>query len=444
MQPTLRYRRYVLGLLLTAYIFSCLDRQILYILIEPIKSELGLSDTQIGLLGGFSFALFYATLGMPIALLADRYSRKTIITLSLVAWSGMTALSGAVVNFWQMLIARMGVAVGEAGCNPCAHSLISDFYPTDKRATALAVYQLGIPIGVMLGLLIGGWISQYFGWRTAFVLVGSVGVAFAILLWLTLKEPLRGLSDRKRPAEHSQELSAPTFLETLRHLWALKSFFHIVIGTSLIGVGIYTFFMWSPSFLIRSYGMTSGQVGTALALFNGLFGGAGIYLGGMVADRLAVRNQRWYLLLPCLGAFLAFPFAVGIYLSGTAVGSMAFMGFPVMLALVNTGPCYSLAQRLSLLRMRALAAAILLFMQNMIGLGLGPQITGFISDLLAPRFGDESLRYALLASSLAYPWAALHLWLGSRTLTGDLASVEGGESAPHRPLPGLQDAGSRV
>jgi predicted MFS family arabinose efflux permease len=317
----------------------------------------------------------------------------------------------------------MGVAIGEAGCNPCAHSLIADFYPSNKRASALGVYQLGISIGVILGLLLGGWISQFFGWRMAFLAVGLPGILFAGLLLFTLKEPVRGLSDNINSKRI--QLDSPGFGSTLRYLWELKSFVHITLGTSLIGIAIYTFFMWSPSFLVRSYGMSSGEIGTVLALCNGVFGGVGIYCGGLFADRLGAKNLRWYLLLPSFCALLAFPFALGIYLSSSVMVSIAFIGPPIMLGLVNSGPCYSLAQRLAQLRMRAMAASILLFMQNLIGLGVGPQITGFFSDFLAPQYGDESLRYALMISSLAYPWAALHFWLGARHLSDDLAKTEG-------------------
>jgi predicted MFS family arabinose efflux permease len=421
MDITHKHRRLILGLLLGAYILSYLDRQILYILIEPIKDELQLSDTQIGFLGGITFALFYATLGMPIAYLADRISRKGIISISMVVWSGMTAMSGMAGSFGHMLIARIGVAVGEAGCNPCAHSLISDLYPPQKRVSAMAVYQLGIPIGVMVGLLAGGWISEFFGWRTAFMAVGIPGLLFAVIFWFAVKEPVRGLSET---AQQTVE-TAPSVGETLRHLWSLPSFRHLAIGTALIGFVVYQVFMWSPSFLIRSYGLSKGEAGTILALINGLGGGFGTWLGGYVVEKWGRHNVRLHLIIPGIALVLAFPLSVGIYLSNTLAASVAFMVLPILLALMNSGASNSLAQRLAKVRMRALTASILLFVINIVGLGLGPLVVGLLSDYLQPAHGDESLRYALMIGSVVYVWAGIHYFLGAKTLAEDLASVEG-------------------
>ena len=416
-----KHRSYVLGLLLGAYILSYLDRQILYILIEPIKAELGLSDSQIGFLGGVTFALFYATLGMPIAYLADRLSRKGIISISMLVWSGMTAMSGMATSFSHMLVARVGVAVGEAGCNPCAHSLISDLYPPKKRVSAMAVYQLGIPIGVMIGLFAGGWISEFFGWRAAFMAVGIPGVLFSVVIWLTVKEPARGASELRQQNFDTP----PTVRETVCHLWSLKSFRHLAMGTALIGFVVYQVFMWSPSFLIRSYGLSKGEAGTILALINGLGGGFGTWLGGYLVEKWGSRDVRLHLIIPAVALILAFPLSVGIYLSDTLVWSVAFMALPILLALINSGASNSLAQRLAKVRMRALTASILLFVINIVGLGLGPQAVGLLSDYFRPEYGDESLRYALMVGSAAYVWAGIHYFLGAKTLAQDLAKVEG-------------------
>ena len=417
----IKRRRYVLGLLLGAYILSYLDRQILYILIEPIKAELQLSDTQIGFLGGITFALFYATLGMPIAYLADRISRKKIISISMLVWSGMTAMSGMAANFGQMLAARVGVAVGEAGCNPCAHSLISDLYPPKKRVKAMAIYQLGIPIGVMIGLMAGGWISQFFGWRAAFMAVGIPGVLYAIIIWVTVSEPSRGQAE----VVQQETDKPPSISETVKHLWSLKSFRHLAFGTALIGFVVYQVFMWSPSFLIRSYGLSKGEAGTILAIINGLGGGFGTWFGGYMVDKFGSHDVRMHLIIPGIALVLAFPVSVGVYLSGTLAWSVTFMVFPVFLALMNSGASMSLAQRLAKVRMRALTASILLFVTNIIGLGLGPQVTGMLSDYLYPAYGEESLRYALLIGSVVYVWAGVHYFLGAKTLADELALVEG-------------------
>lgn len=411
------YRRYVLGLLFVVYVFNFLDRQILSILLEPIKRDLGLSDTQLGFLSGIAFALFYTIVGLPIARWADRASRRNIIALALAVWSGMTALCGLAQNFWQLALARVGVGVGEAGCSPPSHSLLSDYYARSERATALSVYSLGIPVGILLGFLLGGWITEFFGWRWAFVVVGLPGLLLAVVVRFTLREAPRGFSDG---------VSAPQtplpVREVIRALWSQPSFRHLTLAISLNAFTGYGATVWLPAFLLRVHGMSPGEVGTALALVIGVAGGCGTYAAGVIADRLGRRDQRWFLWTPALAVTVATPFALGIYLWPGAAGALIFAAISTFFNSFYLGPSFSTAQSLVDPRMRAIASAIMMLFINLIGMGLGPQIVGILSDLLTPRFGLESLRYALLVVALFKIWSVTHYALASRSLRQDLAA----------------------
>ncbi len=408
-------RNYALGVLVVVYTFNFIDRQILSILLEPIKQDLGLSDTALGMLTGFAFALFYATLGIPIARLADRGNRRNIIAWALAIWSAMTALSGLAQNFWHLLAARIGVGVGEAGCSPPAHSMIADYFPAENRATALGIYSLGIPVGILFGFIAGGWLNEFFGWRVAFFVVGIPGLLLAILVRWTLREPNRGMAEGREAS-----VDQPGVMETFTYLYKKKSFRHMAIGgglTAFVGYGIVT---WVPSFLIRSYGMETGEVGTYLGLILGIPGGIGIALGGYLADRYGAKDPRWYLWVVSVALLIAVPITIGVYLSNSATASLLFLILPVLLGNFYQATTFSQAQGLVPLRMRAVAAAVLLFILNIIGLGAGPQVVGIVSDLLAPTYGDESLRYALLILSFVNIWAAYHYFVAGKTLKADL------------------------
>jgi MFS family permease len=411
-------RRYVLGVLVVVYTFNFIDRQILSILLEPIKHDLGLSDTELGMLTGFAFAAFYATLGIPIARLADRSNRRNLISVALVIWSGMTALSGLAANFWQLLVARIGVGVGEAGCSPPAHAMIADYYPVERRATALGIYSLGIPVGILFGFLAGGWINELFDWRTAFFVVGIPGVILAIVVRLTVAEPPRGMAEGR-----SVSADQPGMLETFRHLWSKRSFRHLALGGALTAFVGYSFVSWVPSFLIRSHGMTTGEIGTWLGLILGIPGGIGISLGGYLADRFGGRDTRWYLWIVVIALVAGTPFAVGVFLAPSPTWALLLLALPVLLGNFYQATSFSQTQGLAGLRMRSVAAAVFLFIVNIIGLGAGPQVVGIVSDLLAPRFGDESLRWALLGASLINVWAAAHYYVAGKHLAEDLATV---------------------
>jgi len=415
------YINYVIGMLTVVYAVNLIDRQILSILMQPIKQEMQLSDTALGFLSGIAFAMFYATLGIPIARLADKSSRVNIISISLALWSFMTALCGAAQNFWQLLAARILVGVGEAGSGPSSHSLIADYVPLETRSSALAIYSLGIPIGIMIGFSVGGWLEQLYGWRIAFMAVGVPGLILAVIVRLTLREPPRGHADGVAQADKAEQ---PPLREVASTMWKRKSFRHLVTAIGIQAISGYGVLIWVPSFLHRSYHMTSAEVGTALALILGIGGIIGTAAGGYLADHLAKRTVRWQLWIPALGGLVAVPFSFGTYLSGTAFATLAWFAVPIIFANLYHGPVFAMAQALAPLRMRAMAAAILLFMSSFVGMGIGPQLAGIISDLLAPAYGADSLRYALLCISMAHIWSAAHFWLASKTLQEDLAIAQ--------------------
>ena len=410
-----RARHYALGILVVVYTFNFIDRQILSILLQPVKDDLGLSDTAMGMLTGFAFAAFYATLGIPIARFADRSNRRNLVAWALGIWSLMTALSGLAQNFWHLLAARIGVGIGEAGCSPPAHSMIADYYPADQRATALGIYSLGIPFGIMFGLFAGGWINEFFGWRAAFFIVGLPGIVLALVVRFTLREPPRGMAEGR-----TDSADQPGVGETLQYLWAKKSFRHMSFASALTAFVGYGFITWAPSFLTRSFGMGTGEIGTWFGLILGIPGGIGIALGGYLADRFGARDPKWFLWTTAVALLICVPLNFVVFMSTNSTTALLAMILPVLLGNFYQATTFSQTQGISALRMRAVAAGILLFIINIIGLGLGPQLVGILSDVLNPDFGDESLRYALLICSLAYMWAAIHYFIAGRHLGNDL------------------------
>lgn len=413
------YRYYVLGVLMVVYTINVLDRQILAILMEPVRLELGLSDTHLGFLSGIAFAIFYATLGIPIARLADRTSRKAVITVCVGLWSGLTAVCGLAQNFWHMLAARIGVAVGEAGGTPPSHSLIADYFTEQQRATALGILSIGAPIGMMIGLFFGGWLNEWFGWRVTFILVGVPGVAVALIVGLTVREPRsRAVAVKKEKVEQ------PPVSEVFKYLWMQRSFRYMALAAAaqmFVGYGL---LQWFPAFFIRSHGMTTGQVGTYLGLMQGIAGGVGTLIGGYIADRFAARDKRWLLWVPMGAMCIATPFYIGVFLVPSAILAFVFLIIPTFLVNSVYGPVFSTTQGLVPPHMRATAAAVLLFIINIIGLGLGPQAVGILSDLLHPVFAHHSLRYALLVISMFTIFGAVLYWIASRTLRVDLDRVQ--------------------
>ncbi len=404
------YRMYALGLLTLTYTINFIDRQILSILQEPIKAELALSDSQLGLLTGFAFAVFYVTFGLPIARWADHGVRRSIIAYSVGLWSLMTGLCGFAQNFFHLLLARMGVGVGEAGGSPPAHSLISDIFPPAERATAISTYSVGINIGVLIGFLTGGWLNEFFGWRVAFFAVCVPGLIVALIVRFTLAEPQRGLSE----LANKNDEKAPPLSAVLRILSAKRTFVHLAIGSALIAMSNYAVLNWLPSFLIRSHGMGTGEIGTWLALIAGVCGGVGTFMGGYLADRFGQKNRRWYALVPCIAIAIGVPLNVGMLLVEDSTFALLLHIWPAAVGSIFVGPVIAVTHGMVSNRMRALASAIYFFVLNLIGLGLGPLLVGMLSDALHASHGIESLRYALLTLvPVVGAWSVFHFWRAS-------------------------------
>jgi len=427
---TSAYLRYALVVLCLVYVVNFLDRQILAILLQSIKKELRLTDAALGLLSGTAFGLFYATLGIPIARLADRFSRKVVIAVCLALWSLMTIVCGAAGSFAALLACRIGVGVGEAGGSPPAHSLISDYFPPERRATALAVFALGVPFGMLIGYSVGGWLDETVGWRLAFAAAGAPGLVLSLVVALTLREPPRGHSEGLAAAD----AAAPTTAEVLRFLWRSRSFRHVAIGSALNGFSAYSTVTWAPAFLIRSHGMGTAETGAWLALLIGIVGAAGNALGGVLGDRWArteIRSRVW---LPGLAIASGFPFALVIYTAGERRIALAALAGSMFIGMACQAPQFAAVQFLAPPRMRATAAGVLLFAVNIVGLGVGPVLTGTLSDAFAPRYGAASLARALLAVSTVLVWAGFHFFLAGRTFAADVENARRADEGAERPL----------
>lgn len=407
-------RAYVLFILVVVYTFNFIDRQIIGILAVPIKADLGLTDSQLGLMGGLAFALFYTGLGIPIAMLADRYSRTWIMTIALTVWSLMTAASGLATNFWQLFAARMGVGVGEAGGVAPAYSLIMDYFPPHQRARAMSIYSFGIPIGSALGIVFGGIIATMIDWRIAFFMVGLAGIVLAPIFRMTIKEPLRGQFD----STHA-DTKAPSFKTIIKILSKKPSFWFISIGASCSSMMGYGLFFWFPSFFVRSYSMSLIDASLfygAILLIGGL---AGIWAGGWLGDRYGQKNRTQYVKIPAFAFLATIPFYIMGVLSPNLTISFFLLLVPTALGLVWLGPVISTIQHLVRPEMRATASAIFLFINNLIGIGIGTYAIGKLSDVLQLQFGAESLRYSILAGTGFYVLAAGFFLLATRWLEKD-------------------------
>ena len=399
-----------LWILLTVYVFNFIDRQIVNILAEPIARDLDLSDTQIGLMTGLAFALFYTVLGIPIARFADRAttSRPRLIAVALALWSAMTALCGLAQNFSQLLLARIGVGVGEAGCTPPAHSLISDMVPPEKRASALAFYSLGIPVGTLLGMVIGGTLADRLGWREAFVVVGLPGVALALVVWLVLKDPRR--TDAATMLRNANAPSALPLGQAVAEVMRSRAFVLLLFAGSAASFLAYGKTTWTTIFFQRTHDLSPGQVGLWFGLIGGLGGMLGTWLGGYLADRFGAKNRRHVLSAPAIGMALAVPLAIAAYHAPNWPLALVLLFIPTVFNSFYYGPTYSAAQGLVATRARAIAAATLLFFQNLIGLGLGPLFFGMLSDWLQPTYGAESVRYVLYGAAALGLVPAFFFW----------------------------------
>ena len=410
------YRYLVLGILTAAYVSNFVDRQVINVLAQFIIDDLQISDGQFGMLSGLAFALIYTTLGIPIARLADISNRRNIIAISITIWSIMTALCGAANNFFQLFMARFGVGVGEAGGSPPAHSIVSDIFPAEQRATALSIYSLGVYGGILVGTVGGAYLVQYFNWRVAFVVVAIPGIFLALLVRFVIKEPPRGM------AEARKDVAPPGFLRVLHFLWDRKSFRHLSFACALHAFVTYGMGNFMPLFLGRVHGMPILDVGWYYGLIAGIGGLAGTFFGGWMSDRMANKtgDKTWYVWIPFISTLAAIPLGLITFLAMPNGYTAAFSYFlPVFCGGWYLAPCIASTHFLVGIRMRAMASAILLFMLNLIGLGLGPMLTGFMSDFFEPTYGSDSLRYAMSITLLVNFWCAFHYWKASRTISAD-------------------------
>lgn len=411
------YRYYVLVMLTLVYVFNFIDRQLLVILQESVKGELRLTDTQLGMLSGFSFAVFYVTMGIPIARYADKGNRRNIVTLSLGLWSLMTAFSGLARNFVQLLMARIGVGVGEAGGSPSAHAMISDYFAPGKRATALSLYSSGLYAGILVGFLMGGYLNEHLGWRTAFFVLGIPGILFSILFYTTVKEPHRGATDGIAATEGETR----SFVQVLKLLYSKKTFVYLALASGLHAFCIYGLFNWEPSLLARLHGMKTSEIGVALGLIFGCTGALGTFLGGYLTDYLGEKDMRWYLKVPAFAILISIPTVVGTLFWRDSFFSLFCLGLCSFLYSIYLGPAIAVSHRLVPASLRALTSAILFLVINLIGLGFGPLVVGIISDLLAPALGAESLRWAMSVILIVSIASTLLFFSASRKMTLDIS-----------------------
>jgi MFS family permease len=408
------YAWYVVVILFVVYLFNFIDRNVLNVLVEPIKAEFGLSDTQIGFLTGPAFAVVYAIAGIPIARWADRGVRRSIISWAVAVWSAMTALSGMATGFWTLAAARIGVGVGEAGGTPPSHSLISDYIPPARRALALAIQNSGHYAGILFGMTLGGLIAESFGWRGAFLALGLPGILLAILVRVTIVEPPRGRFD-----PHAGE-EVPGFGDALSYLLRRPSFRWLLVAGPAGSVVSYAFVVWGPALLSRTQGASLAEAGTVVGLSNVLGGVTGSLLGGLILDALGRRDLRWHAWAPAVAMLISTPFYMAFVFAPGSVASVAAYGGGLLLGSLTAPAIWTMVQEIAPVRMRALATAMVIFASNMIGLGGGPQIAGILNDWLEPTYGVEAVRWSLLLLTLTNIPAALAFAMISRSLRRDV------------------------
>ena len=406
--------RYALGALFVVLMFSLVDRNILSILLVDIQEEFGATDREMGFLTGTAFAVSNALAGIPLARLADRATRRNIVAGGLAFWSALTAGQGFASSFAILAAARVGVGIGEASTGPAAHSMISDLFRPQWRATAISIYTMGGHFGVLIGLVAAGWISEELGWRMTLVVVGLPGLLVAALVAGTLREPPRGQVDQV--ADEPQ----PPLLEVVRYLWSRPTFRHLVAAAPLLVAAFYCVNIWGPAFLIRVHDLSKAEVGMRLGPVVGIGGAIGTLLGGYLSDRLGARDPRDRLRVPAYASLGMIPFLVG-FLSVEDVDLAVLLLFPMMvLAGFFIGPIYSVALGIARLRMRAMSSALVHLLTSIVGAGLAPQLVGISNDLLSERFGDEAVRVSLYLLCFTSAWGATHALLAARSLPQDL------------------------
>lgn len=414
-----RYRRYLLTVLAVVLAFNYVDRLALGLVLENIKTDFHLSDTQLGLLTGVAFALFYSTLGVPIGRWADRGNRITIITMSTGLWSLMVMLCGATRSFAQLVLMRIGVAVGEAGCVPPAYSLIGDYFVRAERPKAIANYLLGSSLSIVVGYFAAGWLNQLYGWRTMFAVIGGPGLVLAVVAWLTLQEPRL-----YRSAHTAVGVGpGPAMPEVFQTLWGNRTFRHVLFMIAVISFFGYGVGQWQPTFFVRSYGLNTGELGTWFTIIYGVGGFIGTYCGGYLASRYAPGNEALQIKIL---AILYVTFGINwifVYLTHSDHMAFGLMCIGAIGGSLGSGPLFAVIQNVVPERMRAVSITVVYLFSNLIGMGLGPLAVGSLSDALRPEFGGESLRYALLAMCPAYLWGSWHLWKAAGAAPRDIEAA---------------------
>lgn len=402
------HRHYALVILTITYVFNFVDRQLLAILLEPIKTEFGASDSAMGLLYGLAFSLFYATLAIPVARLADKSNRRNILAIAAALWSAMTVACGFAANFWQMLGLRIGVAVGEAGGVPPSQSMVNDLYPPEQRARAMAVFSSATFIGTIIAMVGGAYIAQTYGWRLTFIVVGAPGILIALVVRFTIAEPERGAWDDTTDEQKQKQAELPQqgLLEVFLEMWNSPALRYLILGCASAGLAGYALGYWAPAFMMRVHGLSLVQAGVMIGGLGAVCGLTGSFFGAFLCDRFAKENRNWLLFIPAISLaislpmlvlFLMFPekstFMLGSHTIPTAIVIYCIASF---IGSWWAAPTYVAVQELVAPNKRTLACAILLFTMNLIGFGLGPLLVGIFSDLLTPSYGNDGVRYALV------------------------------------------------
>ncbi len=420
----LHYKRYVLGILLSVHAFITIDRQILALLMEPIRQDLQLSDAQLGFISGIAFAIFYVILGIPIARLADRSVRVNVISVALTLWGCIIAISGLATTFWQLAVARIAIGVGEAGSTPSAYSIISDYFSKLSRSSAISIYMVGAPLGTLLAFLVGGWINELYGWRVVFLALGIPGLILAAFVKLTVREPIRGQFDNLPTTNSSMENSSQySLIDTLSYLWKNRCFRRLVIAVTLTifvstGVG-----QWAPTFFARYHNMGTGELGSWLAILVGVFGFIGIFFGGYLIRRFARDNESLQMrAIAVTTIVMMIPGVISLLCPDKHV-SLLLRGFINFFVFLSTGPAFALLIGLVPSRMRATAFAIVLLIANLVGAGVGPQVVGILSDFLSFYFGENSLKISLILMFFAAPPAAWNFWLAGNVVNENMIKI---------------------
>ncbi|MEZ9537811.1 spinster family MFS transporter [Shewanella sp. 10N.286.51.B8] len=414
-------RYYVLFMLALVCALAYMDRFVLSVLIEPIKHDLSLSDTQLGLLTGFAFAFFYAVFGIPIARLADKYNRPLIISVSVALWSAMTAACGMSVNFIQLLLARIGVGVGEAGCIPASHAMLGDLFPGKQKAFAIGIFQAGGTVGILAGLILGGLLANSVGWQMTFIFMGLPGLIVGLVVWLTVKDN-RGLDSVSNPLTNADN-DKLNLIATIKHLLTQRTYRNLMLGLSMGAFGNYGIVQWLPSFLIRTHHMSLEEVGVLYGSVMGFGTLFGTLAGAFLAPKVIAKDQRWEVKWAACCFVIVIPIFIGSFLVANSTLALGLLFLGVFTLSTGTGPSFAAVQTVAGPKMKAMAVALTMLCMAILGQGFGPLVVGMVSDALVPQFGEQSLRYSLSISMIILAWGAIHLFKASSTIVKDSQSL---------------------